>query len=463
MITENGQHGKTEAFYLIEVCCQRVSEAFGKPDRENWTNSDYINLSQVLFRKTRVRISPNTLKRIFGKIKTDARYYPQKATRDALAIYLGHPDWEHFVQIQEWAERQIEPKPVVNEPNQLPDLPKQAIISRRPPAAQKWLWLVLVAIALLAVVIFLIQPVTEPLGTVSFICRNPLGENPHSAVFELRRQKSDKDELFTILYGDGKRETTNAIDSVYTHYYERPGRYFAVLQHDGVNVDSATVYVQTKGWTATANMMHDTSRVYPINLNDLLVTKRLSVSAQDAAHAGIDTNRTFFVEFINSQPTDIDGDNFELTTRVTTSQDRAGVRCSQVGLIVWGESSQHLFDVIKPGCVHWAALQTSDVQKNGHRDDLSFLGADLRLGGTLKLKVADRKAQIFINARKVYETVYTKPMHQIYGIKIRFSGIGMVQSFLLKDLRTNKLFNGNFGGLMSHFPSEKEKTSNRIE
>ena len=33
---------------------------------------------------TSVQISPNTLKRIFGKLKTHERYYPQKATRDAL-------------------------------------------------------------------------------------------------------------------------------------------------------------------------------------------------------------------------------------------------------------------------------------------------------------------------------------------------------------------------------------------
>lgn len=444
MITENGQHGKAEAFYLIEVCCQRVSEAFGKPDREKWTNGDYVNLSQVLFRKTRVRISPNTLKRIFGKIKTDSRYYPQKATRDALAIYLGHRDWEHFEQLQEWTERQADSKPAVDEPKPLAVVPIPPVVSARQHTGRTWLWPVLIGVALLAGLFFWVRPVAEQQESVSFVCRNPLGENPHSAVFELRRQKPSGGRAYTILYGDGKRELTNATDSVYTHYYERPGRYFAVLEHDGQPVDSATVYVQTNGWTVTANMMHDTSRVYPINRQDLLAGKRLSVSVQEAAHAGVDTNRTFFLEFINSQPTAIDGDNFELTMRVTTSQDRAGVRCSQVGLTVWGESSQHLFDVMKPGCVHWIDLQTSEVHKNGHRDDLSFLGADLSAGGTLRLKVVDQKAQIFIDTKKVYETQYTKPLRRIYGVKIRFAGIGAIHSFMLKDLRTNKTFAGNF-------------------
>ncbi|GAB4034390.1 hypothetical protein [Spirosoma gilvum] len=447
MITENGQHNKAEVFYLVEVCCQRVSEAFGKPDREKWTNSDYINLSQVLFRKTRVRISPNTLKRIFGKIKTDSRYYPQRATRDALAIYLGHRDWEQFVQVQEWTDRMADPKPaeVVVQPLSV-ILEKQPINAGK-SATRKWLWLLLAAIVLLTGLIFLYtQQVDADPEPATLVCRNPLGENPHSAVFELKRQRpgSGESAQYTIQYGDGKRERTNAADSMYTHYYERPGRYFALLQQDGITIDSATVYVQTKGWTVTANMMHDTSRVYPIEIKNLFANGRRSVSAQEAAHAGIDTNRTFFMEFINSQPTRIDGDNFELTTRLATSPDRAGVRCSQVGLTVWGESSQHLFDVMKSGCVHWIDLQTSEIHKNGHRDDLSFLGADLRGGGTIKLKVIDKQAQIFINNKKVYESQYTKPLKRIYGVRIQFSGIGIVHSFVLKDLRTNTGFDGNF-------------------
>ena len=112
MITENGQPGKVEVFAFLEVCCRRVSETYGKPDWDKWANSDYVNLSHILFKQTHVRISPNTLKRIFGKIKTDLRYYPQKATRDALSVYIGHPDWDYFVKVQEWTARHVDRQPV---------------------------------------------------------------------------------------------------------------------------------------------------------------------------------------------------------------------------------------------------------------------------------------------------------------------------------------------------------------
>ena len=451
MVTENGQHSKAEVFAFLEICCRMVSETYGKPDWDKWTNSDYVTLSHILFKQTHVRISSNTLKRIFGKIKTDLRYYPQKATRDALSVYIGHPDWDHFVKVQEWTARHIDQQPVALIRKE--ELPASSMfiepeaVSSPKNEARNWLrsLFVIGTLSVLAFVLLFLEQ--RSIGNVSaqLICRNPLGENPHSAVFQVKfPNPSTESAMYRILFGDGKREVINQNDSVYTHYYERPGRYFAILQREGVNVDTATVYLRTTGWTATANMMHDSSRVYPIEVKGLFTNGRRSVSAMEAAHAGIDTNRTFFMEFINSHPTEIDGDNFELTAYVKSSPDRAGVRCSQVGLTVWGESSQHVVEVMKPGCVHWIKIQNSEVQKNGQRDDLSFLSADFRLGGTLTLKVIHKQAVVFINSRKVYTTHYTKPLNRIYGANIRFAGIGTVESFSVKDLKTGVLFDGSF-------------------
>ncbi len=450
MITGNGQPGKTEVFAILDICCQKVSETYGKPDWETWTNSDYVSLSHILFKQTHVRISPNTLKRIFGKIKTNARYYPQKATRDALTVYIGHPDWDHFVKVQEWTARHVGqiPDELVWEEN-----PPKPATPLNPPARSfqkntkrnRRIPLLLGGIILLIVIMLVVQHRRSSYESAQLSCRNPLGENPHSAVFQLKYPESAaRSGAYSILFGDGKREHLNSNDSLATHYYERPGRYFAILQRDGVNIDTSTVYLQTKGWTVTANMMHDTSRVYPIGIVHLFTKGRRRVSALEAARAGVDTNRTFFIEFINSHPTRIDGDNFELTTHLKTSPDRAGVRCSQVGITVWGESSQHLFEVMRPGCAHWILLQSSDIQKSGQRDDLSFMGADLRSGGTLTLRVIDKQAVIFINNQPVYKTSYTLPLHQIYGIKIRFAGLGTVDSFSLKDLKTGSVFDGGF-------------------
>lgn len=190
-------------------------------------------------------------------------------------------------------------------------------------------------------------------------------------------------------------------------------------------------------------MTHDTTRVYPIDVPNLLSRNKRSISAIEADRAGIDTTRTFFVEFDNVQPTTLDGDNFELITRVTTSPTRPGVRCSQISLVVWGESSAHSFDVMKPGCAYWSNVQFSERIKTGRRDDVSFLGADLRAGGTLKLRVTDQQAHLFINDRLAYKTRYTTPLRRIHGVRMLFAGVGVVHSFSLRDLKSGAAFNGN--------------------
>ncbi len=444
MMTENGQ-GYTRFYEHLEHCCQLVSKTYGKPDRADWTNSDFVSLGQILFRKTGVQISPNTLKRIFGKIKTDSRYYPQKATRDALASYVGYPDWDHFAGVQEVVEPAA--RNALSEPSKA--LANPPIVRVHPPEtpAKKWIWIVcFVGVSLVCIGFLLLKNFTikqTNTGQVKLLCKNPTGETPHSAVFQVQGI-TDKSVPYSLYFGDNRRVAFDPTNPIINHYYEVPGRFFALLKQGSQNLDTTTVYLPTKGWTATANMMYDTTRVYPIETPNLFANGSRSISAPEAARAGIDTNRTFFIEFINAQPTQINGDNFELITRVKTSRTRTGVRCSQVGITVWGETSKHSFDVIKPGCVYWSQFQLSEIFKDGQLQDLSFLGADLRAGGVIKLQVINQRARLFINDRLVYETRYAQPLRQIYGVKIRFSGIGTVNSFSLKDLKSNRLFSGNF-------------------
>lgn len=440
---ENGQAGMGSIDQL-DRCCRLVSELFGKPDIHSWTNGDYVKLGYILFKKTTVQISPNTLKRIFGKIKTDHRYYPQRATRDALARYAGFADWEAFALAD--AKAQIaDPKMVIAVPHE-PETP--AI--HRPPTTVKRPWqrravaglLALFAISFVAY--RLLQRSSNDFPKVTLRCNNPVGENPHSAAFVVSGLPGQFSNRYTIDFGDSKKIAVSPGDSLYSHYYEVPWRYQAILKRDGMPIDTAVVFLKTNAWTATAQMMYDTTRVYPIEVSDLFTNSRKQISIQEVSRAGIDTNRTFFVKFINTQPTDLDGDNFDLDVKLKTSHTRPGVRCSQVRVTVFGEKSNHFVDVMKPGCEHWTDLQFSEVAKPGELNQLDFLGVDMVNGGTIGLHVADKRAQVLINDKQVYQTDYKKPLAKIYGLSITFSGIGSVESVQLKDRVTGKMFAGNF-------------------
>lgn len=445
-IMENGQ-GNASTLDLLDHCCQLVADTYGKPDSMEWTNSDFVRLSSILYKKTHVQISPNTLKRIFGKIKTDARYYPQKATRDALVQYVGFPDWDRFMDTQ---SRQQPVMPVQRPDSQPIVLPAVDVPGPRLPGRKSRATAVLLASLVLAVIavafwrgiLFWQNKETA----VTLFCKNPEGGNPHSAVFVLRgfENISQLTQDYTIEFGDSDKVQLNGRDSVYSHYYEVPGRYFAVLKKTGVALDTVPVFLHTSDWTATANMMYDTTRVYPIEAPGLFTKGYNSISAAEIARAGVDTNRTFFVNFINTHLTSIDGDNFELLVDVKASPPRPGVRCSQVRVTIYGDSSNHMVDIMKPGCAHWSKLQFSELHKDGRSEGPDFLGADLTAGGTIVLKVVNRHATLLINGREAYKHTYEKALRHIYGLDIMFAGIGTIRSVQLNDLKTGKRFAGNF-------------------
>ena len=447
MMSQNEQHENKESFHYLEVCCRYVGEKYGKPEITSWTNGDYVRLSGILSRQTDIQISASTLKRIFGKLKTPDRYYPQRATRDALARYAGFSGWDNLVQQHPRVQRPEKTESTSTASN----VEEQVVKSAAKPNGQfpgKWvLPISVLLIVLLGAIVWSLlkkrQP--APVTTVSaeLICNNPEGENPHSAVFkiELPKDFSGDDSRFSINFGDGRPERNIYPGVLLTHYYEVPGRFYPILKYEGRSVDTVAIYLKTNGWTATANMENDTVRVYPVN-QELMKGGQLYVTPRELFHAGVDTNRTFFVDFVNTKPLSINGDNFELSSTIQTSVSRPGVRCSQVSITLFGEKSNHSVMVIRPGCVSWAYLRFSEIHKDGERDDLRSLGADLSNGGTIKLQVINKAAKLMINEEEVYKTSYEFPLKKIYGIEISFAGIGIVKDLSIKDLGSGEIFAG---------------------
>jgi hypothetical protein len=446
MAAINGQHESKESFYHLEICCRYVAEKYGHPIITQWTNGDYIRLSSILSNNTGTQISPNTLKRIFGKLKTPERYYPQKATRDALARYAGYKDWEDFLVLHQRPAKQSETELIKPSP---PDKPTLIAAPEKAPK-KRWTIPLLLLVPVLALICWWAWPDKTMAdirpGEASIVCNNPDGENPHSAVFKLELAKNftgNKDSFY-LHFGDSRRPKRILPGVLLTHYYEVPGRYYATLLYNNKAIDTVAVYLKTNGWTATATVERDTVRVYPVTLGSLFSEGSMQVNTQQVFQAGVDTNRTFFIDFINTRPTGIDGDNFELITDVKASPARAGIRCSQVRASVYGEQALHSLFIIKPGCTSWINLRFSELSKNGETDDLSFLGADLTAGGLIKLQVINKMVTVWINNKKIYETTYQKPLGKIYGVNISFAGIGKVNKLQLRDLNTGNVFHDGF-------------------
>ena len=444
---DNKQRESKHAFYHLDICCRYVGEKYGHPNISKWTNGDYIKLSGVLSRQTDVQISPNTLKRIFGKLKTTERYYPQKATRDTLARYAGYKNWVAFVDEH--------PRPEINDKDTEKIPEAVAIIEQTVQPVltkKKKRWSLVAGISALAILLFIVinnyQGKTNLTGveSVQLICNNPEGTNPHSAVFKLKLPSGFQGDAnnFLLNFADGRMPRPINASKLLTHYYEIPGRYYPVLTYNNIPLDTVSVYLKTEGWTATANIQHDSTRVYPLPYQTLFKDHRMQVTTQELYRAGVDTNRTFFVHFVNSMPMEINGDGFELIVDLATSIERPGVRCSQVDICVYGERSMHMVRMMKPGCSSFNGVRFSDNYLDGQFEDLGAMGKDLSKGGNFKLEIKNKQGLVWIDGKQVYRAGYKMPVGKIYGLEISFSGVGWVNSVALRDLRSGKTFQSVF-------------------
>ena len=80
--------------FLIEKAIALFESKTGWGDSDEWTNRDFVILSEKIQERTRVALSHVTLKRIWGKVKYDS--LPNTHTLDTLVQFLGYENWRDF-------------------------------------------------------------------------------------------------------------------------------------------------------------------------------------------------------------------------------------------------------------------------------------------------------------------------------------------------------------------------------
>src|ERR1700709_1168409 len=80
--------------FLIEKTKKLFETNTGWGDSGEWTNQDFVILSEKIQEKTGVALSHVTLKRVWGKVKYDS--LPNTHTLDTLVQFLGYENWREF-------------------------------------------------------------------------------------------------------------------------------------------------------------------------------------------------------------------------------------------------------------------------------------------------------------------------------------------------------------------------------
>jgi ketosteroid isomerase-like protein len=80
--------------FLIEKTIELFESNTGWGDSDEWSNQDFVILSEKIQERTGVALSHVTLKRIWGKVKYDS--LPNIHTLDTLVQFLGYENWREF-------------------------------------------------------------------------------------------------------------------------------------------------------------------------------------------------------------------------------------------------------------------------------------------------------------------------------------------------------------------------------
>ena len=404
----------------IDKLKDRIEVKFGKPNLESWRNGDFDELSRQIFRKTRVRISNSTLKRIFGKTKTVSHYTPQHSTLQAL---------QDFVEEVDSGGR-----------SETDDLSSG---NRGYWKSQRILFIA-VFVAGIGAYLFLKlikknSHANEAGHSAELSLKKLEGINKATARFGVIMEPGPRVDADLRVYYDDYSDTSilTSPTSSLAHYYQFPGVFKPKLFLEGrVISDDILVHVKTEGWYAlgTSPNLTEDRRLYPVP-NSVLYKPEgyLHLSASDFQKIGMDSTAITMLRLYNYLETGIDGDNFQMKLRLKNAEFWPGVQCNSPVVVVKGRNGTLQQYFPKPGCSFWVETIVSEKKISGRHHDMSAFCVDLSHWGEIQIINEDKHVSFLLDGKLLGGFDYTIPLGEILGIEVRFFGTGFLDYFRLSN------------------------------
>jgi len=423
----------------FEALLKQIEIKFGRGSSAEWKNRDFEDLNFEINKKTKITISALTLKRIFGKIKTEEDYLPQKATLKALEQYAN---FEPKKSITATEKEEEETTDVINTLQEIEPAfePKTALNAKLKIAG-----IAVVSFFIIMGVYFLINQQKaysnqSKSGTIELIKAE--GSNPKTAFFEYTTPNASDsffiwfDEAYKPLHiANGKLKTT--------YYFQYPGLYKVRMMTREQSVsDTIPVFVETNGWQALGYYFDQeyNKRYYPIKIDKTVHDSVFHPTKKDLYLSGMDTAKITVLRFDNFRSTGVNGDNFTLETTLKNPDEWTGVRCNSIFLYVEGKNGTIRFRFANPGCSYWIDYEISEKKINNQNEDLSTFTFDLSEWQEFKIENKNKNIDISINNKKRFSDNYNKSIGEIIGVTVLFHGNGYVKKYLLMDKQKNIIF-----------------------
>ena len=456
---------------LIRQVKKLFEEKTGWGDSENWTNQDFLQLSELIRDQTGVTLSHVTLKRVWGKVKYDS--LPNTHTLNTLAQFLEYGNWRDFAVQHHVLPQPAEapttspnngttattPNPTTNtdpaaaapsfnsqtpfaesnatkDPNTTPNpnTPSNPTLSRT-RHLRKRLWLLTPLAVILLVLLYLRgqQPLPQP-HDYAFSSKKAVTSGlPNSVVFDYDASRSPDDSVVIQQSWDTTRRVkVSKSDHQHTSVYYYPDFYHATLQVHNHVVKTHNLLIQSNGWLPLVEQ--DPVPVY-FKKEEAIHNGKMSITADQIKQKNIPLQPSPpTVMFTNVRDFgEIYTDHFVFETSLKNDYAEGSSICQLSRIYLLCEGTAIWIPLCSKGCISTVDLFFTYFYTSGKREDLSNFGVNFNDYVKLRIESDSGQAKILINDKLAYTVKRHIIRSKIIGIMYRFQGTGSLDYVSLSN------------------------------
>ena len=423
--------------YYINLIISKIEKKLSWKKVSLWTDNEYKKLSHLIYEETSISISPQTLKRLFGKVKYKDEYTAQPATKDALARFINYPDWDAFVKDEAHSLHKI-----------------SLFLKKKSFGNYSNIKLIILLIAVLITISLLVIIIEFKSTIFTFNAENLTGIVPHTTSFHLNISKLKAKDVY-IDFDQNEAEvgtTGELLDKNLTlinHCFESPGFYNVRLSTRGKLLASAKIHVLSEGWSSYYfNDDNFSLRKFIFGLeNKVQETGNdgiLYISPTELNNKGFNGNTVYYLEHLIYKDFHVSADSCRFEVRYRNNSEIGGTSCYDVEFRIVGENGLASVILVQNGCYRWSEITIGENHLNGKYNDLSFLSADLSSWNTMNIVINNRKTLIINNTDTIFITQYNQLIGQVKGIRFVTKGSGAFDFVKLYNERNELMYDDNF-------------------
>ncbi len=427
--------------FFIEKTKRLFEERTGWGDSNDWTNQDFMTLSEKIQEQTNVALSHVTLKRVWGKVKYDS--LPNTHTLDTLVQFLGYENWRSF----KTQNGNLNGNSSVAPEKASADVVIAEEKNVQTPVEQKRSRLKAILFATGGVVLvaliafFLVSNKKSPDvidSDYSFSSKKVVSEGlPNSVIFNYDATKSPFDSVIIQQSWDRHLQVkVSKNDHQHTSIYYYPDYYKAKLIVGGKIVSMHRLLIKTKGWMPVV-----TQSPVPVYFSkeDAISNGKMSLPVEKILAKNVKLQPvTPDVLYANVRDFgEIYSDNFTFETSVRNDYKEGAAVCQLSKIYILCEGTAIYIPLCSKGCISALDLLFTSYYASGKHNDLSAFGVDFSSFVKVRIESAGRKAKIFLNDKLAYTVGEDIIKAKIIGIDYAFQGTGSVDYVKLSNGKVN--------------------------